>query len=210
VAQVAAHVGRAGDWADVAPGGKAPNVHFGAIAAGEIVQNSLISTEARWIRQHYNDALAIEMEGAGVAQAGHLSGAPVAIIRGISDRADGTKATDGDAAWQPEAAANAAAFAARLAVELTRQREEHIAMDLAPAGITLGPEGGRIIRIGPAALRGGDAEVANTIAHELSHARYYLRNKTFDGEVHGHDKSMADGTPFGSGNALQNWIEGGR
>src|SRR5699024_429062 len=53
-----------------------------------------VSHEAEWIRQTYNDAMAIEMEGAGVAQAGHLSGSPVAIVRGISDRADGTKATE--------------------------------------------------------------------------------------------------------------------
>lgn len=128
VAQVAAHVGRAGDWADKPSLQDPPSVHFGAIAAGEIVQNSRISREAEWIRQYYNDALAIEMEAAGVAQAGHLSGAPVAVIRGISDRADGTKAADGDATWQPVAAANAAAFAARLAAELTEQREERIAM----------------------------------------------------------------------------------
>ena len=47
------------------------------------------------------DALAIEMEAAGVAQAGHLNGAAVGIVRGISDRADGTKASDTyhDAEW---------------------------------------------------------------------------------------------------------------
>ncbi|GLZ35104.1 purine phosphorylase [Lentzea sp. NBRC 105346] len=123
IAQLAAHIGRTGDWADDT--NTNPNVHFGAIAAGEIVQNSRISSEARWIREHFNDALAIEMEAAGVAQAGHLSGAPVAIIRGISDRADGTKDSAGDTAWQPVAAANAAAFAVRLAAELMGQQEEH-------------------------------------------------------------------------------------
>lgn len=64
------------------------------------------------------------MEAAGVAQAGHLNGAPVAIIRGISDRADGTKNSTDDRNWQPQAAANAAAFAIRLAVELTAEQEE--------------------------------------------------------------------------------------
>jgi nucleoside phosphorylase len=62
------------------------------------------------------------MEAAGVAQAGHLNGSPVAIVRGISDRADGTKTTSGDGTWQPQAAANAAAFAVRLAEELIRVR----------------------------------------------------------------------------------------
>ncbi|MFJ7279841.1 purine phosphorylase [Kitasatospora sp. NPDC098663] len=125
ISQLASHLARLNDWADPAPGHEdAPQVRFGAIAAGEVVQNSRISAEAKWIRQHYNDALAIEMEAAGVAQAGHLNGAPVAIIRGISDRADGTKNSADDRNWQPRAAANAAAFATRLAVELVGELEE--------------------------------------------------------------------------------------
>ncbi|RCG20511.1 purine phosphorylase [Streptomyces diacarni] len=125
ISQLASHLARLNDWADSASGHEgAPRVRFGAVAAGEVVQNSRISAEAKWIRQHYNDALAIEMEAAGVAQAGHLSGAPVAIIRGISDRADGTKNSTDDRNWQPQAAANAAAFAIRLAVELAAEQEE--------------------------------------------------------------------------------------
>lgn len=125
VSQLGSHLARMNDWIDDTPGhGRAPQVHFGAIAAGEVVQNSKISAEAQWIRQHYNDALAIEMEAAGVAQAGHLNGAPVAIVRGISDRADGTKSSAKDRNWQPRAAANAAAFAIRLAVELVREQEQ--------------------------------------------------------------------------------------
>ncbi|GAB1337072.1 hypothetical protein ACE1SV_36620 [Streptomyces sp. E-15] len=125
ISQLGSHLARMNDWADGTPGhGRAPQVRFGAIAAGEVVQNSRISAEALWIRQHYNDALAIEMEAAGVAQAGHLNGAPVAIIRGISDRADGTKSSAKDRDWQPRAAANAAAFATRLAVELVVEQEQ--------------------------------------------------------------------------------------
>ncbi|MEU8839022.1 5'-methylthioadenosine/S-adenosylhomocysteine nucleosidase [Streptomyces roseus] len=127
ISQLASHLARVDDWADDAPGReRAPQVRFGAIAAGEVVQNSRISAEARWIRQHYNDALAIEMEAAGVAQAGHLSGAPVAIVRGISDRADGTKSSAKDRSWQPRAAANAAAFATRLALELVQEKEQTV------------------------------------------------------------------------------------
>ncbi|GAA1094146.1 5'-methylthioadenosine/S-adenosylhomocysteine nucleosidase family protein [Nocardiopsis metallicus] len=120
IGQVAAHLARTGTWAppDSDPDHPRPRAHLGAIAAGEVVQNSRVSREAEWIRQTYNDAVAIEMEGAGVAQAGHLSGSPVAIVRGISDRADGTKATESDRKWQPIAAANAAAFALELATEL--------------------------------------------------------------------------------------------
>ncbi|GHI91941.1 5'-methylthioadenosine/S-adenosylhomocysteine nucleosidase [Streptomyces olivaceus] len=125
ISQLGSHLARTGGWADDVSGqGRAPEVRFGAIAAGEVVQNSKVSAEARWIRQHYNDALAIEMEAAGVAQAGHLNGAPVAIIRGISDRADGSKSSAKDRNWQPRAAANAAAFATRLAVELVEEQEQ--------------------------------------------------------------------------------------
>ncbi|HEV7949150.1 MAG TPA: 5'-methylthioadenosine/S-adenosylhomocysteine nucleosidase [Glaciihabitans sp.] len=128
ISELAARLSRTADWADKTPAGtRTPTVYFGAIAAGDIVHNSRISYEATWIREHYNDALAIEMEGAGVAQAGHLNGAPVAIVRGISDKADGTKASSGDRTWQPKAAANAAAFAVRLAEELINE-QEHIAM----------------------------------------------------------------------------------
>jgi nucleoside phosphorylase len=121
VSQVAQHVARLGTWADGIPSGT--GVHFGVIAAGEVVHNSRISAEARWIRQHYNDAIAIEMEGAGVAQAAHLNGSPIAVVRGISDKADGTKTTDADRNWQPQAAANAAAFAIHLATELVAERK---------------------------------------------------------------------------------------
>lgn len=128
IIQLASHLGRTGDWSKYLPTAAradiaAPQVHFGAIAAGEIVHNSRISDEARWIRTHYNDALAIEMEAAGVAQAGHLNGSPVAIVRGISDRADGSKASGSDRTWQPRAAAAAAAFAVRLAEELITEEE---------------------------------------------------------------------------------------
>lgn len=136
-AQLAAHVARAADWAGAASpssGGTAPKAHLGAIAAGEIVQNSRISREAEWIRQTYNDAAAIEMEAAGIAQAGHLSGSPVAIVRGISDRADGSKSSGSDRNWQPIAAANAAAFALRLAQELTETEEQTPMNDTTPPG----------------------------------------------------------------------------
>jgi 8-oxo-dGTP diphosphatase len=116
--QIAQHLIRSGEWTS----GSRPKVHFGPIAAGEVVQDSRISDQARWVRQHYNDALAIEMEAAGVAQAGHLNNAlPVVVVRGISDRADGHKTTADGANWQERASASAAAFAAALAQDLAEQ-----------------------------------------------------------------------------------------
>ncbi|MGN9918758.1 5'-methylthioadenosine/S-adenosylhomocysteine nucleosidase family protein [Micromonospora palomenae] len=117
--QIAHHLARRADWAVGLSAGTPPAVHFGPIAAGEIVQDSAVSEQARWVREHYNDAVAIEMEAAGVAQAGHLNHAlPVVVVRGISDRADGSKTiTDGEN-WQARAVAHAAAFATALAQEL--------------------------------------------------------------------------------------------
>ena len=123
--QIARHVARTGDWArGLPPGSPVPAVRFGPIAAGEVVQDSALSDHARWVRDHYNDALAIEMEAAGVAQAGHLNNSlPVIVVRGISDRADGSKAATDGARWQSRAAANAAAFAAAFAEELITEQQ---------------------------------------------------------------------------------------
>ncbi|MEU1755988.1 5'-methylthioadenosine/S-adenosylhomocysteine nucleosidase [Micromonospora matsumotoense] len=119
VDQIAHHVERSAAWRRGLPAEATPRVHFGPIAAGEVVQDSGISEQARWIRQHYNDAVAIEMEAAGVAQAGHLNRAlPVVVVRGISDHADGSKVTTDGQNWQPRAARHAAAFATALAQEL--------------------------------------------------------------------------------------------
>ncbi|MER6811047.1 5'-methylthioadenosine/S-adenosylhomocysteine nucleosidase [Spirillospora sp. NPDC000708] len=125
--QIARHVDRERAWMR---SGRAkhrqPKVHFGPIAAGEVVLNSTVSAHADWIRRHYNDALAIEMEGAGVAQAAHLNRSlPVVVIRGVSDRADGTKEATDREEWQPRAVANAAAFTAALAESLTTDEADH-------------------------------------------------------------------------------------
>jgi adenosylhomocysteine nucleosidase len=126
VDQIARHIARSDSWVhDLPTQRQTPEVHFGPIAAGEVVLNSTVSAHARWIREHYNDALAIEMEGAGVAQAGHLNGAlPVVVVRGISDRADGTKEATDREQWQRRAVANAAAFAAVLAEDLAAEEQD--------------------------------------------------------------------------------------
>lgn len=119
VFQLAQELDRTGTWTKRLPlTPDPPKVHFGPIATGEIVQNSKSSPEAQWLREHYNDAAAIEMEAGGVAQAGHLNGVAFAIVRGISDRADGDKTSANDGTWQPLAADHAAAFAIELATQL--------------------------------------------------------------------------------------------
>lgn len=96
------------------------DVHFKPIAAGEVVLNSRDTPLARQLRSHYNDAVAIEMESAGVAQAAHLNQSlPTLTVRGISDRSDGNKRTADADGWQSVAAANAAIFALALIREWT-------------------------------------------------------------------------------------------
>jgi nucleoside phosphorylase len=93
-----------------------------AIASGEVVLDSARSSLAGMIKKHYADAAAIEMEGAGVAAAGHHTSLPVVVVRGISDDADGHKAEADKAGWQQRAAQNAAAFAVALLAELVPAR----------------------------------------------------------------------------------------
>ena len=126
VHQIAAHLERTGDWARQLPGApQPPRVHFGPVAAGEIAHYSAVSDARQWLREHYNDAVAVEMEAAGIAQAGHLNDAlPTIMVRGISDYADESKSATDDAGWQPRAAASAAAFAAALAAVLAAELDE--------------------------------------------------------------------------------------
>ena len=138
--EVARRRARAGN---VGPGAGRLTVHFGPVASGEILHDSSVSAPLRWIQEHYDDALAIEMEAAGVAKAGHLSAAPVAVVRAISDRADGTKARTDGADWQRLAARNAAAVAVGLAAELLDQHSESGEAVKPASGITVNTHGGR-------------------------------------------------------------------
>ncbi|WP_197288485.1 5'-methylthioadenosine/S-adenosylhomocysteine nucleosidase [Nocardia sp. NRRL S-836] len=117
VEQIARALARGGDWCP-----DPPEVHFEPIAAGEVVLNSTRSPLAKQIHRNYNDAVAVEMESAGVANAAHLHMAtPSVTVRGISDLVDDKDLTDRQG-WQPRAAANAAAFAVALAGALTHPR----------------------------------------------------------------------------------------
>ncbi|WP_240437544.1 5'-methylthioadenosine/S-adenosylhomocysteine nucleosidase [Sciscionella marina] len=100
-------------------------VHFDPIAAGEVVLNSQDSTLGEQLRHNYNDAVAIEMESAGIATAGQLNhDVHVATIRGISDHADGNKERVDATGSQSAAADNAATFAAELIAALPDDKPE--------------------------------------------------------------------------------------
>ncbi|MGA5505829.1 nucleosidase [Streptomyces umbrinus] len=99
--------------------GTGPRVHFEPIVAGEVVLNSPVTPLRDQIAFHYGDALAIEMESAGVARAAALSeDLRILTLRGISDRADSGKDEADSSGSQHRASAHAAAAAAALVCEL--------------------------------------------------------------------------------------------
>jgi nucleoside phosphorylase len=115
--QAALHAGITGAWAEGLP--SAPSVHFKPIVSGDVVLNSRTSPLAVHLEDSYNDAVAIEMESAGVACAAQLSGSlPVLAVRGISDKADEDKQRNDADGLQPVAAAHAAAFTMAILREL--------------------------------------------------------------------------------------------
>ncbi|MFJ6663570.1 nucleosidase [Streptomyces sp. NPDC091383] len=109
--QAARYAGR-GPWSKyISPStDPTPRIHFKPILAGEIVLDSSQSALGGYLDSHYNGAAAIEMEGAGFASAAHLAGAvPFLVVRGISDKADGTKQATDATGTQETAARHAAA-----------------------------------------------------------------------------------------------------
>lgn len=83
LAQVAAHVGGAA-VAEFAL--HSPRLHTGLIASGDRFVSS--TSECRALQQALPEALAVEMEGAAVAQVCADYGVPFAALRTVSDRAD--------------------------------------------------------------------------------------------------------------------------
>lgn len=75
---------------------RAPTVHQGLVASGDVFIATAQTAHA--VRQALGaqamDALAVEMEGAAVAQVCHDYGIPFAAVRTISDRADDTAHVD--------------------------------------------------------------------------------------------------------------------
>ncbi|MGW3306122.1 phosphorylase family protein [Streptomyces sp. NPDC001073] len=119
-----------------------PGTHFKPLVSGDVVLNSRTSPLADLIDRSYNDAVAIDMESAGMAQAAQLSDIPVLAVRGISDFADGRKAVADAKGTQPVAARNAAAVAVRILRELPvpRARPEPPAPPRTPAVLLVSRE----------------------------------------------------------------------
>ena len=69
-----------------------PRVHRGLIASGD--QFVASADDGETLRHHLPDVLAVEMEGAAVAQVCDAFGLPFAVVRTISDRADASAHLD--------------------------------------------------------------------------------------------------------------------
>lgn len=77
----------AGHRADLAVLGLgSPSVHQGLVVSGDVFVST--SEGSGRLRDELPDALAVEMEGAAVAQVCHVAGVPFGLVRTISDRAD--------------------------------------------------------------------------------------------------------------------------
>jgi adenosylhomocysteine nucleosidase len=138
--QVARHVARRGAWCTGLA--STPAVHFKPVASGEVVHQATGTEYARRLRDAYDDAVAVEMESAGVAQAAQLNRAlPALTVRAISDRADCHKALADAAGWQPVAAERAAAFATAVGAALFSPVDDRVPAHPVPAVASL--HGGR-------------------------------------------------------------------
>jgi adenosylhomocysteine nucleosidase len=70
----------------------APAVHTGLVVSGDRFVAS--AAECAALRERLPDALAVEMEGAALAQVCHDLAVPFAVVRTISDRADNSAHVD--------------------------------------------------------------------------------------------------------------------
>jgi adenosylhomocysteine nucleosidase len=69
-----------------------PRVHRGLVVSGDVFVGTSLASQV--LRRDLPDALAVEMEGAALAQVCHDFGVPFAVVRTISDRADDTAHID--------------------------------------------------------------------------------------------------------------------
>jgi nucleoside phosphorylase len=116
-----------------------PKVFVAPIAAGEKVIASTKSVLYQFLRAHYGDAVAVEMEGFGFLNATRANHQVLAmVVRGISDLIDGKANADATGS-QDRAANHASAFAFQLLEKFQpekQQKEQTISQPLQESGVT--------------------------------------------------------------------------
>lgn len=112
------------------PAVRSPTIYVGSIASGEKVLASTHSALWAFLKAHYNDALAVDMEGHGFLSVAHAnSGLEALVVRGISDLIDDKTRTEEEEHSQELAARHASAFAFEILAKLGEDepfREHHI------------------------------------------------------------------------------------
>ena len=93
-----------------------PRVFVGAIGAGEKIISSTQSELVQFLREHYDDAIAVEMEGLGFLGANRQVEA--IVIRGIADLIDSKERSD-QIGFQKIACDHASSFAFQLLAKLS-------------------------------------------------------------------------------------------
>jgi hypothetical protein len=148
------------DWrerlnADLAHG--STKVVVGPIAGGERVVASTRSATAEFLRKHYSDAKAVEMEGRGFLEAVNINTLVLGgVVRGISDLLSGKSEAD-ESGSQPLAAdaASAAAFEILNALPPTSSTRSRNPVKKAPAKATKSGESRASKRTAPSAASAG-------------------------------------------------------
>lgn len=137
---------------DTRLGHGSPELFVEPIAAGEKVVASQDSDTAKLIKERYGDAVAVEMEGRGFLEAGHVHRMVSGVIRGISDLLSNKAASDRQG-WQKKAADAASAVAFEMLHKLGQrpaqkspkpeEAEKESAQPAAPAVVTEPAQPGR-------------------------------------------------------------------
>lgn len=128
-----------------------PTIHFEDVVSGDVNVKSTRSAEYKFIRDNYNQAVAVEMEGYGFLSAARQVRVPALLVRGSSDQID-NKSERTDKVWQPRVTAAAFDLIAALLADLSptagdatvaANAADAQALPVAPAEapLTMPPEG---------------------------------------------------------------------
>jgi nucleoside phosphorylase len=140
MAELARSEARARDWLKRLPKPipkPSPRVFVAPIAAGGSVVTSTRSATWQLLKENYNDAVAVDMEGHGFLQAVYANpGMDALIIRGISDLIDNKSEVDAEN-FQELAVRHASAFAFEILAKLDSNRhlQNHAPGVITPASI---------------------------------------------------------------------------
>jgi len=113
-----------------------PKIKYDTIVSGEKLLGATKTELYEYLRDNYNQGIAVEMEGFGFLQAAHKNQKPAMVIRGISDLLDGKSKSDALGS-QELASSTASAFAFEILAKLgckSKSKNKQKEVSLGPAG----------------------------------------------------------------------------